>query len=165
MFELEQKVKVKKDGYEGKIIRRKVDNCKTMYQLDNEKWYEENEVEIRDSYTLKRALDYFLNNGITEEVITVELNKIIISIYDDGYKATLEHNRTRYNLLNPRTPLKYREILKKYKECNQDYDDFKYNKLIKYIFKEIEEVKEIILCIDGDIIHKYKPKDKEEGEE
>lgn len=165
MFDLEQKVKVPKENYEGRIIRRKTENGITYYQLENENWYKENEVELKDSYTLKRALNYFLENGIKEEIITVELNKIILSIYDDGYKVMLEHNRTKYNLLNPRTPVKYRDIFKKFKDYTQDLDeDYKYKKLVKYIFKEFEEVKELIMCIDGDIIHKYRPKDKEDGE-
>ena len=162
MFDLEQKVRVPKEDFHSKIIRKKFDNGKFFYQLGNEKWYEEKDIEVDTSPTLKKVLDYVLQNGIRNETILVELNKMIISIYDNGVKARLEHNRHLYNLLNPKTPLKYREIFKKYKEFINNFDENKDANLVRYIFAVFEEVKELIICIDGDIIHRYRPKEKEE---
>lgn len=162
MFDLEQKVRVPSEDFESKVIRKKFENGKYFYQLTNEQWYEEKDIEIATSKTLKKVLDYVLQNGITNETILVELNKMIICIYDGGVKAKLEHNKHQYNLLNPKTPLKYREIFKKYKEFQNNYEDNKDANLVRYIFAVFEEVKEIIMCIDGDIIHRYRPKEKEE---
>ena len=162
LFDLEQKVRVPKEDFSGKIIRRKFDNGKYFYQLDNMQWYEENDVELDSSPTLKRAIDFFLNNKITNEVKVVELNKIIISIFDGGYKARIEHNKHQFNMLNPKCPLKYREIFNKYKEIINSFEEHKDDTLAKYIFKEFEEVMEVIICIDGEIIHKYRKREKGE---
>ena len=163
MFDLEQKVRVPSEDFESKIIKRKFDNGKFFYQLSNEKWYEEKDIEIANSPTLKKVLDFVLQKGIKNETILVELNKMIISIYDGGVKARIEHNKHQYNLLNPKTPLKYREIFKKYKEFINNFDENKDVNLVRYIFAVFEEVKELIICIDGSIIHRYRPKEKEEN--